>query len=44
MITEKFVQPSADAVNLSKQIAQNSKSEVRSLMTTTPNQIQLQTA
>ena len=35
MITEKFVSPSTDAVNLSKQIAQNSKSEVRSLMTTT---------
>ncbi len=36
MITEKFVQPSADAVNLSKQIAQNSKSEVRSLILSTP--------
>ncbi len=36
MITEKFVQPSADALNLSKQIAQNSKSEVRSLMTAAP--------
>lgn len=36
MITEKFVQPSQDAINLSKQISQNSKSEVRSLMTTTP--------
>ncbi len=36
MMTEKFVQPSQDAVALSKQIAQGSKSEVRSLMTTTP--------
>lgn len=36
MMTEKFVQPSTDAMNLSKQIAQNSKSEVRSLILSTP--------
>ncbi|MGI8787751.1 MAG: SpoIID/LytB domain-containing protein [Pyrinomonadaceae bacterium] len=36
MITEKVVSLSADAVNLSKQIAQNSKSEVRSLILSTP--------
>lgn len=32
MITEKFTQPSDEAVTLSKQIAKNSKSEVRSLI------------
>ncbi len=37
MMTEKFVSPSTDAVNLSKQIAQNSKSEVRSLILSAPN-------
>jgi len=32
MITEKFTQPSDEAVTLSKEIAKNSKSEVRSLI------------
>ena len=37
MIVEKFQQVSSEAVQLSKQISQNSKSEVRSLILTTPN-------
>lgn len=37
MITEKFTQPSQEAVNLSKQISQGGKSQVRSIISSAPN-------
>ncbi|MBA2493832.1 MAG: hypothetical protein H0V31_03945, partial [Acidobacteria bacterium] len=37
MITEKFAQPSDEAVKLSNQVAKNPKSEVRSIIPTRPN-------
>ncbi|MGI8642283.1 MAG: SpoIID/LytB domain-containing protein [Pyrinomonadaceae bacterium] len=37
MITEKFTQPSDEAVKLSSQVAKNPKSEVRSIIPTRPN-------
>ena len=37
MITEKFTQPSAEAVNLSRQISTGGKSQVRSIIASTAN-------
>jgi stage II sporulation protein D len=37
MLTEKFTQPSAEAVNLSNQISKAGKSQVRSIISSAPN-------